>query len=417
MTSTMPSGLNPLAHRFAAIRLDGPGAAVEIVTAIMDEARTAGASDIHLQPGSSGLEIHFRVDGVLTRLGNLPPTLAPNVVARLKVLADLLTYRTDVPQEGRIRSGPSLGSGEVRVSTFPTLHGERAAVRLFSSPGEQLRLADLGLPEDVRVALTDHLADTSGMILLTGPAGTGKTTTIYACLRDLVASSGGGRSLATLEDPIEAAVDGVSQAQINLAAGFDLATGLRSLLRQDPEVIAVGEIRDKETAEVAFQASLTGHLILTTFHAGTAPGAISRLAEMGIEPYLIRSGLAAVVSQRLIRTLCECAGPCDVEADVSAPSRLGLPIAPSRVAVGCPACLGTGYRGRLVLAEWLNPARLDPSVWTRGADLARLQSAAVDAGMVPLWDRAFQAVVQGLTTPAEVRRVLGFTASLPSPQE
>ena len=400
---------NLLAARLESIRSDGPGAAVEIVAAILDEARAAGASDVHLQPGLGGLEIHFRVDGVLTRLAVLPPALAPNLVARLKVLADLLTYRTDVPQEGRIRSGPSLGAGEIRVSTFPTLHGERAAVRLFSKPGERLRLADLGLPEDVRVALTEHLDDTSGMILLTGPAGTGKTTTIYACLGDLVARSGGGRSLATLEDPIEAAVDGVSQAQVNLAAGFDLATGLRSLLRQDPEVIAVGEIRDRVTAEIAFQASLTGHLVLTTFHAGTAPGAIGRLVEMGIEPYLIRSGLVAVVSQRLVRTLCTCARPIDPETDPSAPSRLGLPAVPSRAAHGCPACLGTGYRGRLVLAEWLDPARLDPSVWTREADLATLRHAAVQAGMVPLWDRALQAITDGITTPAEIRRVLGFS--------
>ena len=226
------------------------------MTALLDESRTARASDVHLQPTPEGLEVHFRVDGVLGQVGLLPVAIAANVVARLKVLADLLTYRTDVPQEGRIKGGPTTRAGEVRVSTFPTLHGERAAIRLFSSPGERLRLADLGLPDDVQQALSAHLGDTSGAILLTGPAGTGKTTTIYACLRDLVATSGGGRSIATLEDPIEAAVAGVSQAQVNLPAGFDLATGLRSLLRQDPEVIAVGEIRDKATAEVAFQASL-----------------------------------------------------------------------------------------------------------------------------------------------------------------
>ena len=400
---------NPLARRLAPIRLEAAGAAVAVVAAILDEARAMGASDVHLQPSAAGLDVHFRVDGVLSRLGVLPATLASNVVARLKVLADLLTYRTDIPQEGRIRTGPSLGTGEVRVSTFPTLHGERAAIRLFSNPGERLRLADLGLPADVQAALAHHLNDTSGMILLTGPAGTGKTTTIYACLRDLVASTGGGRSLASLEDPIEAAVDGVAQAQVNLASGFDLATGLRSLLRQDPEVIAVGEIRDRATAEVAFQASLTGHLVLTTFHAGTAAGAISRLAEMGIEPYLIRSGLGAVVSQRLIRTLCDCARPVAASSDPTDPSRLGLPVAPSRVAAGCPDCLETGYRGRLVLAEWLGPARLDPTVWTPGGtDLATLQAAAVASGMIPLWTRALAAVAAGLTTPVEIRRVLGF---------
>jgi len=400
----------------AAVRLDQPSAAVELVAILLDEARAARASDVHLQPTPAGLEVHFRVDGVLARVGTLPATIASNVVSRLKVLAELLTYRTDIPQEGRIRLGPSLGTGEVRVSTFPTLHGERAAIRLFASPGERLRLADLGLPLDVHRALVEHLGDTSGAILLTGPAGTGKTTTIYACLRELVASSGGGRSLATLEDPIEAAVDGVSQAQVNLPAGFDLATGLRSLLRQDPEVIAVGEIRDRSTAEVAFQASLTGHLVLTTFHAGTAAGAISRLREMGIEPYLIRSGLVAVVSQRLIRTLCACARPANLEDVVDARSRLGLPVAPGRVAVGCDACLGSGYRGRMVLAEWLDPARLPPDAFGGDrADLATLEAAAVGTGMVRLWDRALQAVGAGLTTPAEVRRVLGFNDPPPAP--
>ena len=335
--------------------------------------------------------------------------LAPNVVARLKVLADLLTYRTDIPQEGRIKGGVGPGGeggvGEIRVSTFPTLHGERVAIRLFSPPGERLLLDDLGLPGEVRDALRTHLAATSGAILLTGPAGTGKTTTIYACLRELAAGSGGGRAIATLEDPIEAAVAGVAQAQVNPAAGFDLATGLRSLLRQDPEVIAVGEIRDRATAEVAFQASLTGHLVLTTFHAGTAAGAIGRLVEMGIEPYLVRSGLVAVVSQRLVRTLCPCARPSNLEDVVDARSRLGLPVAPGRVAVGCPACLGTGYRGRMVLAECLDPARLPPS---GRADLASLEALALETGMVRLWDRALRAVEAGLTTPAEVRRVLGF---------
>ena len=225
---------------------------------------------------------------MLVLAGVLPPRLAPNVVARLKVLAELLTYRTDVPQEGRIREVDT--EGEVRVSTFPTLHGEKAVIRLFAASGRYLRLDDLGLPPDVRDALGRALGETSGAILLSGPAGSGKTTTIYACLRELVDASAGRRSLVTLEDPIEVAVDGVTQSQVNAPAGFDLATGLRSLLRQDPEVIVVGEVRDRTTAEVAFQASLTGHLVLSTFHAGSASGAVARLSDMGIEPYLIQVG-------------------------------------------------------------------------------------------------------------------------------
>ncbi len=401
----------------AALRVDQPGVAVELVASLLDEARGASASDVHLQPTPLGLEVHFRVDGVLAKVGVLPALVAANVVGRLKVLAELLTYRTDVPQEGRIRTGSTLADGEVRVSTFPTLYGERAAIRLFAGPGERLRLQDLGLPGDVRDALARHLQDTSGAILLTGPAGTGKTTTIYACLRELVASSRGGRSIATLEDPIEAAVDGVSQSQVNIAAGFDLATGLRSLLRQDPEVIAVGEIRDRLTAEVAFQASLTGHLVLSTFHAGTAAGAISRLMEMGIEPYLIRSGLVVVVSQRLVRTLCACARPTNLEDVVDARSRLGLPVTPGRMAVGCESCLGSGYRGRMVLAEWLDPARLEPDALSpTHSDLATLEARALRSGMVSLWSRALGAIEAGLTTPAEIRRVLGFNNPIPQPR-
>ena len=404
-----------LSKQLSTVRVDQSSAAVDLVSILLDEARGASASDVHLQPTPSGLEVHLRVDGVLARVAVLPVAVAANVVARLKVLAGLLTYRTDVPQEGRIRSGSSLGMGEVRVSTFPTLHGERAAIRLFAGPGQRLRLVDLGLPDDAREALARHLQDTSGAILLTGPAGTGKTTTIYACLRELVAGTGGGRSIATLEDPIEAAVDGVSQSQVNLAAGFDLATGLRSLLRQDPEVIVVGEIRDRGTAELAFQASLTGHLVLTTFHAGSAAGAISRLIEMGIEPYLIRSGLVAVVSQRLVRTLCECARPANLEDVIDARSRLGLAVAPSRLAVGCEACLGSGYRGRMVLAEWLDPTCLAPeALGARHTDLATLEAQALRTGMISLWTRALGAIEAGLTTPAEVRRVLGFNGPAPS---
>ncbi len=370
---------------------------------ILAEARSGGASDVHLQPSPEGLEMRWRIDGVLRPTGLIPPTLSGNVVARLKVLSELLTYRTDVPQEGRIR-GVS-GEGEVRVSTFPTLHGEKAVIRLFAATGRYLRLDDLGLPVDVRDTLSRALGETSGAVLLTGPAGSGKTTTIYACLRELVETSQGRRSLTTLEDPIEVSVPGVTQSQVNPSAGFDLETGLRSLLRQDPEVIVVGEVRDRATAEVAFQASLTGHLVLSTFHAGGAAGAIGRLADMGIEPYLLRSGLLAIVSQRLVRTLCECA----VEDD-GPRSRLGLPVERARVAVGCEVCGGTGYRGRMVLAELLDPERLGigPAILAR-ADVREIERQALRAGMVGRWKRACQAIEEGRTSAAEVRRVLGFS--------
>jgi general secretion pathway protein E len=378
-----------------------PRYATDVVERVLAEAQKAGSSDVHFQPGGEGMELRWRVDGVLQPIGLLPVKVAPNVVARLKVLAELLTYRTDVPQEGRIRGVP--GEAEMRLSTFPTVFGEKAVVRMFAAPGRFLRLDDLGLPGEVQDGLSHVLDETSGAVILSGPAGSGKTTTIYACLRELAARRPGERSLATLEDPVESVVTGVAQAQVNPAAGLTLESGLKSLLRQDPEVIAIGEIRDKETAGIALQAALTGHLILTTFHAGSACEVIGRFLDMGIEPYAVRSGLRAIVAQRLVRRLCECA-----EASGRTEDFLGLPVRQVKVPRGCEACRQTGYLGRVVLAEMLLP---ESDEFGRAilahADVRQLERIAVEAGMVHRWERACAAVEAGLTAPAEVRRILG----------
>lgn len=402
------SSLEALRRKLAALNVADEQFAVQAVEQMLDAASAAGASDLHLQPTAEGLHVRWRMDGVLHEVCKFPPAVAPNVVARLKVLAELLTYRTDLPQEGRLRlERPASGAGEMRVSTFPTLYGEKAVVRVFAGGGQLLRLADLGLPPEIAAALPLLLGETSGALLVTGPAGSGKTTTLYACLRELVALSGGGRSLSSLEDPVEVAVPGVAQSQVNASAGFDLATGLRFLLRQDPEVILVGEIRDRDTAEVAFQASLTGHLVLSSFHAGSAAGAVSRLSDMGIEPYLLRSGVLAIVSQRLLRRLCDCAQWSD---DVAA--RLGLPVERVRLPVGCARCSQTGYLGRMVVAEMLTAqhSELGRAILSR-SDARQLEALAIQSGMIPLWQRACDAVTAGATSPAEVRRVLGFASS------
>lgn len=382
-----------------------PQFATEAIDLLLSAAREARASDLHLQPTAEGLAVRFRIDGVLQPMAELPSRVAPNVVARLKVLAELLTYKTDVPQEGRIRSKP--GEPEVRVSTFPTLHGERAVVRLFADPGRLLDLDHLGLPVDALDALRSSLLETSGLIVIVGPAGSGKTTTLYACLRALATSSGGLRCIASLEDPIEAALTGVVQSQVNPSAGFSLEAGLRSLLRQDPEVISVGEIRDPSTAEVAFQAALTGHLVLTTFHSGSAAGAVGRLSDMGVEPYMLRSGLRAILSLRLVRLLCE---HCRRAISASDPEMLGLSLPSAWAPTGCEHCQGTGYQGRAPIAEFLLPG-LEPisrAVLDR-LDVDQIENAAIDSGMIPLRDRAHFAVSQGLTSPSEIRRVLGLT--------
>ena len=293
----------------------------------------------------------------------------------------------------------------MRVCTFPTLHGERTVVRLFGGTQRYQRLDDLGLPDDVLQPLRLLLSETSGAILVSGPAGSGKTTTVYACLREIAQQGGGARSLVSIEDPIEVAVDGVAQSQVNPPAGLDLASGLRFLMRQDPEVIMVGEIRDRATADTAFQASLTGHLLLSTFHAGSAAETIGRLSDMGIEPYVLRSGLLAILNQRLLRRLCSCAELTDDPA-----ARLGLAVQQAKTPRGCDKCGGTGYLGRFLLVEMLTLSRSELArAILAHSETALIERLAAEAGMLSRWQRACRAVDAGLTSPAEVRRVLGFS--------
>ena len=387
-------------------RLDSGDAqyAVEFVDWLLKLLPAAQVSDVHLRPNGDGLDIHWRKDGVLVPLGSFPAGVAANIISRLKVLAGLLTYRNDVPQEGRLCTTST--NLDIRLSTFPTLHGEKAVLRLFATNDELQWLGDLGFPDALCDRLKALLRETSGAIVFAGPAGSGKTTTAYACLREIVADSAGGRNAVSLEDPIEVPLAGVAQSQVDPSVGFTLASGLRFLMRQDPEVILVGEIRDRETAEVALQGSLTGQLVLTTFHAASAAGAICRLADMGIEPYMLRSGILTVVCQRLARRLCECAAATE-EPD----QWLGLPVRQARVAVGCLKCDATGYRGRIVLAEMLpiEQRNLADAVLAR-TDADTLQRLAKAGGMSSLWQQAVAAVEAGTTSPAEVRRVLGMGA-------
>jgi general secretion pathway protein E len=306
----------------------------------------------------------------------------------------------------------------MRLSVVPTVHGEKAVVRLFVGSGRYRLLDELGLPDDIREAVGLALGETGGVLLVSGPAGSGKTTTAYAAMRELAAGAipsaaaqrgspltthhSPRRSLVSLEDPIEAVLPEVAQSQVNAQSGFGYAAGLRALMRQDPEVILVGEIRDAETAAVVFQASLTGHLVLTTFHAGSAAEAIGRLLDMGLEPYQLRSGLLGVLNQRLLRSLCDCAAWSERPED-----RLGLNVLRCRVPVGCPACGGTGYAGRFVLAEFLRPGQTGRAILER-ADAATIEANAVAAGLVPHARRASEAVAAGRTSPAEVRRTFGF---------
>jgi type II secretory ATPase GspE/PulE/Tfp pilus assembly ATPase PilB-like protein len=399
----------PLQSLIDAQRADDPNFAVTIVDALLAESAVAGASDVHLTPAADGLEIAWRIDGVLQPLARVPQHLAANVVTRLKVMARLLTYQTAVPQEGRITKDAAQRNGavEVRISTFPTVFGEKVVARNLPHGASELeRLADLGLPADVHATIAAALAQTCGAVVIAGPAGSGKTTTAYACLREIIHSSSGQRSVASLEDPVEVVVPGVAQSQVNEAAGFDFVAGLRSLVRQDPEVIFIGEIRDPQTAAVAFQAALTGQLVITTFHASDAAVALSRLADMGIQPYVLRSGASAVVAQRLVRRLCRCAAE---RPATPVDAAIGITAATIREPRGCEACGHTGYAGRVAVAEVL---RLEDSAVGQAVldrrDAGATRAAATQAGMQPLAARAAALVAAGVTSPAEVIRVFGL---------
>ncbi|MBI1347604.1 type II/IV secretion system protein [bacterium] len=365
------------------------GASVpDAVARLLQAAQTAQASDLHLLPTRKGLELSWRLDGVLSSIGVWPAELAPNVISRLKVLADLLTYRTDLPQEGRLRQAP--GQVEMRLSTFPTLYGEKGVVRLFVGTGSFDTFDDLGLADDQLPLLRRALEETTGCLIFAGPAGSGKTTTAYTCLREMQQLHAGRKSLVTLEDPIEAELPGITQSAVNRPAEFTYSLGLRSLMRQDPDVILVGEIRDRETAETVFQASLTGHLVLSTFHAGSAAQAVTRLRDLGVEPFLLRSGLRGIQCQRLMRKKC-----------------------PS-CTTGCESCWSTGYRGRVLIAEWLQPESLPTSLEELQIIPAdSLQIRALAAGMKRLSERAKELIAQGQTTLAEAIRVLGHEALTP----
>jgi type II secretory ATPase GspE/PulE/Tfp pilus assembly ATPase PilB-like protein len=367
----------------------GPERISRLVDIILADACRRTASDVHFEPTHAAVEIRYRLDGVLHRVALLSRELAPNLAARLKVLAELLTYRLDIPQEGRLADAAERYGVGMRVSTFPLVHGEKVVVRLFEAGSAVLDLDQLGFPETLLSKLKSLLRQRQGALLLTGPSGSGKTTTIYACLRHLLRDSAGGQQIVTIEDPVEQVLEGVSQAQARPGTEFDFARGLRSLLRQDPEVIMIGEVRDTETAAIALSAALTGHLVITTLHAGSACGVIGRLLDMGIEPYLLTSGLKGILNQRLVRRLCsDCRGA-------------------ERASSDCSACAGTGYQGRLLLAELLT---LGPAL--RHAILARsdtegLEAAAAEPGRASLWTAAEQAMGNRLTTPQEIERVVG----------
>ena len=375
---------------------------IRLINGLIAEGARQGASDIHIEPFSSELRVRLRVDGVLRSAASLPPRLAPLLVSRIKVMARLDIAEKRLPQDGRISLRMGNQPLDVRVSTLPARDGERVVLRLLSKQSGALELAQLALPATVAGHLQAALAQPNGIVLVTGPTGSGKTTTLYAALAAL---NDGQRNILTVEDPVEYAIDGIGQTPVNAKVGMGFATGLRAILRQDPDVVMVGEIRDVETAQIAVQASLTGHLVLSTVHTNDALGAITRLRDMGSESFLLASSLRLVLAQRLVRRLCpHCRQPASDDDPLAARLFAGLPVPPQYRAIGCPACQHTGHAGRLALYEAVAVDEPLRRLIVAEADEQQMAAHAFAHGGT-LLDAGRAAVADGLTCASEVLRV------------
>lgn len=375
--------------------------AIRLINGIIADAARNGVSDIHVEPYETGLVVRMRIDGVLRETMRMPPHVAPVVVSRIKVMARLDIAERRVPQDGRM--GLTLGGKllDVRVSTLPSRAGERVVLRILDKENAGIDLDALGMTPAMLGLLRGALAEPNGIILVTGPTGSGKTTSLYAALRLL---NDGSRNILTVEDPVEYAVEGVGQTQVNAKVGLTFAAGLRAILRQDPDVVMVGEIRDRETAEIAVQASLTGHLVLSTVHTNDAVGAITRMRDMKVEPFLLASTLRAVIAQRLVRRLCpSCRRPVPAR-DTVAPM---LGIAGDAIvyqAVGCDQCGHTGYRGRTGVYEAVRVDETIRRLINEGGDEQAIADHAFRRSS-DLASAARELVLAGQTTPEEAIRV------------
>ena len=383
--------------------IDEDSPVVRMVNQIIEQAVHQRASDIHIDPQADGVRVRYRVDGVMRIERVLPKHMQGVISARIKILAHMNIAERRVPQDGRFHIDVELRTIDVRVATLPTTHGEKIVMRVLDMKMAVNEISYLGFEPDNLERFQRMIRNTHGIVLITGPTGSGKTSTLYAALNRLNTDE---VNIVTVEDPIEYQINGVNQVQVNPVAGVTFATGLRAILRHDPNIIMVGEIRDRETAEIAVRAALTGHLVLSTLHTNDAVATVSRLVDMGIEPFLVASTLSGVVAQRLVRRICtECATPYQPRPEeVRMLEARGLPLDGLRVGSGCQNCSRTGYRGRVAVQEVLT---LDDSlrrmVMEKRAD-ADYRQHAVQGGMRTMFDDGLVKVAHGITTFAEVFR-------------
>ena len=377
---------------------------VKLVNSLVAQGVDQGASDIHFEPVAGELVVRFRVDGVLGEATRIPRKLVAGVISRIKIMSELDIAERRIPQDGRTALNIDGRRVDVRVATLPLVGGEGAVMRVLDKEGSVVDLDALGMVEPELGRFFEAFSRAHGAVLVTGPTGSGKTTTLYGALTQLHTPE---KNIITIEDPVEYELAGVKQMQINPKAGLTFANGLRSMMRADPDIIMVGEIRDKETAQIAVEAALTGHLVLSTLHTNDAPGAIARLIEMGVEPFLVSSAVSCVLAQRLARRLCDCKQQVVLDGDAVRAN--GYPVDGHQVVAyepgGCGRCGGTGYKGRVGLYEVMPVGDEIRKLAVGRASAEAIADAAVRAGMRPLRTEGLQKVLAGVTSFAELARV------------
>ena len=379
---------------------------IRLVSLIITNALETRASDIHIEPFENRLIVRYRIDGVLHEIESPPKRQAAAVISRVKIMANLDIAERRLPQDGRIRLRIQGKDIDLRVSTVPTMHGESVVMRILDKGGVQLNFEKLGFAPDILAKFKEALAQPNGILLVTGPTGSGKTTTLYTALDELNQPD---VKILTVEDPVEYQMAGINQIQVKPQIELTFASALRSIVRQDPDIIMIGEIRDLETAEIAVQAALTGHLVLSTLHTNDAPATINRLMDMGVDDYLLTSTLVGVLAQRLVRTLCiHCRGAHELDADVANELGFGRVTPVERPviykAMGCSHCSNTGFTGRMCVAEMMPLTEPIRRLIMQKANAGDLRRAALSEGMLPMYDDGLRKVVAGHTTVEEVLR-------------
>jgi type IV pilus assembly protein PilB len=379
---------------------------VKLVNSLVAQGVDQGASDIHFEPVAGELVVRYRIDGVLAEATRIPRKLVAGVVSRIKIMSELDIAERRIPQDGRTALNIDGRKVDVRVATLPLVGGEGAVLRILDKEGTVIDLDRLGMVQPERDRFVEAFSRAHGAVLVTGPTGSGKSTSLYGALNQLHTPE---KNIITIEDPVEYELAGVKQMQVNPKAGLSFANGLRSMMRADPDIIMVGEIRDRETAQIAIESALTGHLVLSTLHTNDAPGAVTRLIEMGIEPFLVGSAVDCVVAQRLARLLCEeCKKRVTLPAEVMRANgfNVGLDLE-CYEPVGCARCGGSGYKGRVGLYEvmWVSETIRSLAVAREPAET--IAHAAVHEGMMRLREDGLEKVRRGLTSIAEIARVAG----------